>query len=205
MNIYQLKGFIRKGFQPLCGFLAKIGVDPNYLTVLGFGMAVLSGFAFSMSEYFYACTFLILSGIFDIIDGGVARAGGYVSDKGALLDSVLDRVGELAVYIGLVVGLTNSVDKFVVLVLLGAAFSVSYIRARSEGLGITIEGVGIMERSERVLAIGLGALLAAIFGEFWLTVVLYAVATLTIITMFHRLIRAYSKLANHQAKHELSH
>ena len=93
----------------------------------------------------------MISGFFDIVDGSVARATKQISRKGAFLDSTLDKVAEVAIFLGILYG--GLADGRIVLLALGLSLLVSYTRARAESLGIELKGVGIGERAERLIVI----------------------------------------------------
>ena len=130
----------------------------------------------------------LLAGALDMFDGALARATGRASDFGALLDSVADRVSELVVLFGLLLfyARQGSVEgAALVFLAAGGSVMVSYLRARSEGLGIDCK-VGIMTRPERVAALGIG-LIAAHWLPIAIMVVLGAIAALTAFTTAQRL------------------
>ena len=131
---------------------------------------------------------MLLAGVLDLFDGALARATGRASDFGALLDSVADRVSELVVLLGLLVFYARSGEwEYSLLVYLAAGGSVmvSYLRARSEGLGIECK-VGVMTRPERVAVLGAG-LVVGHWVPVVIPVVLGVIAGLTILTTAQRL------------------
>ncbi len=102
---------------------------------------------------------VLLGGVADVLDGRVARARGLASLRGAFLDSTLDRFAEVGAFVGLAVLYMESVPELAVVVAaLGGSLLVSYTRARGESLGVTAK-VGVMQRAERLLFVGLGAVL----------------------------------------------
>ena len=181
--------------QPVTGLLARLGVSPNGLTLLGLVVAGASAYLLSVGLLWAGGIVLLASGVFDLFDGALARATGRASRFGALLDSVVDRVSEMVVLLGLLILYMQSPSaEGLVLVYLALAGSVlvSYLRARAEGLGIECR-VGIMTRPERVVALGIGLVL----GHWWpvaVLVVLAAVAGLAFFTSVQRLFHSWAEL-----------
>ena len=109
---------------------------------------------------------ILFAGLFDMMDGQVARIGKMSSTFGALYDSVLDRYSELTVFFGICFYLINQgyvISSIVAFIALIGSLMVSYVRARAEGLGLECK-VGFMQRPERVVLTGLGALCCGIFA-----------------------------------------
>lgn len=156
---------LEKGFEallgPLVDWLIARHVNPNALTTIGTLTLVGSGVAFGMAEARLGALLLLLSGVFDMLDGRVARGGEVASKFGAFYDSTLDRVGEAALYAGIAIFfMTGGVPGWltipaVVIAMSALSFSliVSYARARAEGLGFDCT-VGIGQRAERILGLG---------------------------------------------------
>ncbi len=186
-------GFV-KMIGPLARLLIKRGVHPNAITTVGTLVVIVSGVAFGVGAIRWGGLLLLLSGIFDLLDGQVARQGGKITTFGAFFDSTLDRIGEGAVFSGLIFyflsGPLPSILKtravVTGLVALVASFLVSYTRARAEALGVE-NRVGIAARAERILLLGLPALvLGAGPGRpgvvlFWIVAVLAFVSAITVI------------------------
>jgi len=190
----QLRGPVTKLMNPVYTFLAKLGIHPNMITVIGLGMALIAGWAFALAEYWVAAIAIALSGIMDLLDGGVARVGGYASDEGAFLDSIADRLGESVILIGLVIGFDETRYQLLGLGILVTSYSISYLRARGEGLGIQLAGIGVMERAERMTALFLASILAAMFGSGVLVISLVVLFILVSITVVHRFVKVYGEL-----------
>ncbi|MCP8307785.1 MAG: CDP-alcohol phosphatidyltransferase family protein [archaeon] len=148
-------------FNKLGLYIAKTGLPPFFWSSFGLMMAFLSCLSYS-SIFFknglYGGIFLLISGFADVLDGSVARAKGLVSSRGAFLDSTFDRLGELMVFTGILIGRLS--DPFLILMTLSFSLLVSYARARGESLGISLSGTGIGERAERILVLSI----ASIFG-----------------------------------------
>jgi len=191
---------VKDGFVALIGPLARAliraGVHPNAITTVGTLVVVGSGVAFATGDVRLGGLLLLISGICDLLDGQVARQGGKITTFGAFYDSTLDRVGEGAVFAGLTFYfLTGPLPADLKspalaagLVALIASFLVSYTRARAEALGVENK-VGIAPRAERILLLGVPALIlgAGAGGErpgvvlFWIVTVLALVSAITVI------------------------
>jgi CDP-diacylglycerol--glycerol-3-phosphate 3-phosphatidyltransferase len=184
-------GFVRL-VSPVSRALIRAGVHPNAITTVGTLVIVAAGVAFGTGAVRWGGGLLLLSGLFDILDGQVARQGGKATTFGAFYDSTLDRVGESAVFAGLAAyflrgGVPPERQLSAVLVALGAlaaSLLVSYTRARAEGLGLECK-VGIAARAERILLLSLPALL---FGAgrggallYWIVVILALVTGITVV------------------------
>ena len=188
-------GFVRLT-KPIVGRLVRAHVRPNTITTLGAAVVIGSAAAFALGEIRLGGFLLLLSGLFDILDGQVARVGGSSSTFGAFYDSALDRVGEAALFAGLALhflrnGLPpteTTLGVMLAITALAASLLVSYTRARAEGLGLECK-VGIAARAERFLLLGAPTLiLGNAFGGrlvFWIVAVL---ALVTVITVIQRII-----------------
>lgn len=137
------------------------GLSPNFWTGVGLVFAFLSAIAYGLNQYispwFSAAiiggVLLLVSGFFDIVDGQVARYTKKVSKKGGFLDSVFDKIAEVAIFAGLLVG--GFAEPIWVLLAITLSLLVSYARSRAESLGIKLQGIGIGERAERLLVIAI--------------------------------------------------
>jgi CDP-diacylglycerol--glycerol-3-phosphate 3-phosphatidyltransferase len=189
---------IKDGFvgltAPLVRALIRGGVHPNAITTVGTIVLIGSGVAFGYGEIRLAGFLLLLSGVFDILDGQVARQGRMMTTFGAFYDSTVDRIGEAAVFTGLMIYfLLGPLPLELVptafasgLIALVASLLVSYTRARAEGLGVECK-VGIAARAERILLLGLPAV---VFGEgpgrpgmllFYIVAVLAFISVITVV------------------------
>src|SRR2546428_9552805 len=146
---------------PLVQVLVRLHVRPNVITTLGTLVVLGSATAFAAGWVHWGGFLLLLSGVFDLLDGRVAREGGRETAFGAFYDSTLDRVGEAALFTGIgVLFLRGGVAPGRMGVGVGLCFVAltgslvrSYRRARAEGPGIDCR-VGIAQRAERVLLLG---------------------------------------------------
>jgi phosphatidylinositol phosphate synthase len=142
-------------------WLASHGVTPNALTYAALSMALASGVAAALGCYLIAAACLLVSGAFDLLDGIVARAAHLSSRFGALLDSTVDRLADALPLLGLVIACSQTALASAVLVsAMMTGFAVSYVRARAEGLGISLPPL-FMRRAERVVLL----LLALVVGS----------------------------------------
>lgn len=155
----RLRGRLNVYFFAMGRSASRIVKSPTGWTFVGLGISFLSALTFwslSSGGQLLAGLLVLLSGFFDIIDGAVAKATGTVSKRGAFLDSTLDRVAEVAIYFGILAG--GLANPLLVLLALSFSLLVSYTRARGEALGATLAGVGIGERSERLLALAVASM-----------------------------------------------
>lgn len=202
MKLESLRGGVYRILDPLTGWLAARRVHPNLLTTIGFLVTMGSALAFHEHAVRTAGLLVLLGGFFDILDGRVARLTGLGSKFGAFYDSTLDRVSEIAVYIGLL-SLYNDYRLelgdvgmiYLIMLAMAGSLMVSYTRARAEALGLDAR-VGLMPRAERVVLIGAASLF---FGTAWNGLVLKGVivvlAVLTNITAFQRIVWVYQHAA----------
>jgi CDP-diacylglycerol--glycerol-3-phosphate 3-phosphatidyltransferase len=167
----ELRTRVRGMAEPLGRGLARLGLTPNMLTLIGFGIAILAAVAAGAQAWLVAGLLVIFGGIFDMFDGLVARATGKVSKAGAFMDSTFDRWGEAVVYVGIVYGcVAAGFDLGAVLAAaaMAAAFMVSYTRARAESLGFApgkgMANVGFAPREVRLVILTLGLVLVGITG-----------------------------------------
>ncbi|HYN89218.1 MAG TPA: CDP-alcohol phosphatidyltransferase family protein [Ardenticatenaceae bacterium] len=134
------------------GVLARFRVSPNFLTLVGFGFMVAIGLVLARGQFVLGGLLIILAGIFDALDGGLARATGQVTRFGAFLDSTLDRWAEAALYAGLLWYYSEQsapVEVMLVYATIIGSLLVSYTRARAEGLGLELKE-GWFTRFERI-------------------------------------------------------
>ncbi len=184
--------------EPVTRWLVRRRVHPNFLTTLGFLVTLAAGLLYDQDHVRVAGLFVLLGGVFDIFDGRVARVSGLASKFGSFYDSTLDRISEIVVFLGLAslyndyrADLTDITMIYVIFLAMGGSLMVSYTRARAEALGLDCS-VGLMQRAERVVLLGLGSL---VFGLMWdrmaLNVILVVVAVLTNVTAIQRIVWVY--------------
>ena len=184
---------LRRGFKPILSTLHKLGVTPNQVTVVGTmlngGVALLVIF----DHLIWAGILLLVAGVFDMLDGSLARLTQKVTSFGAFLDSTLDRVSEgmvlagIAYFLAVPGGRRGALDAgLVVLALLGSIL-VSYTRARAESLGVECKS-GIMTRPERIILVAIGLFFNV------LPYVIYMLLALTAFTVIQRVVHTYREL-----------
>jgi phosphatidylglycerophosphate synthase len=165
----ELRTKVRAMAEPIGRGLARVGLSPNALTVIGFLIACVAALAAGAQLWPLAGFLIIFGGIFDMFDGLVARATGTASKAGAFMDSTFDRWGEGVVYVGITAGcLFAGYDLGAVLAAaaMTSAFMVSYARARSESLGFApgkgMANVGLAPREVRLVILTVGVALAGV-------------------------------------------
>jgi phosphatidylglycerophosphate synthase len=169
----ELRAKIRGMVTPIALGLARVGLTPNALTLVGFFIACIAAVAAGAQAWLLAGFLVVFGGVFDLFDGAVARATGKVSKLGAFLDSTFDRWGEGVVFVGIAWGaLEMGLSRPVILSTLAmvSAFMVSYTRAKSESLGFTsgtgMAAVGLAPREVRIVILTLGLVAAGLLPGF---------------------------------------
>ena len=189
----QLRDAVRSYFEePGARLFKALGLTPNAVTLLGFAVCVLSAWLVASGWLIWGGAVFLAGGILDLFDGALARLTGQATPFGALLDSVFDRLGEAALFVGLGIYALRSdyTDDqralFITALLLALIFSqgVSYLRARGEGLGVFTRA-GLMTRTERVALLGIGLLLGWI--PWLLPGLLILIAAVSCFTLFQRM------------------
>lgn len=181
--------------QPAAKLLRGLGVSPNAVTLAGLLVAGASAYLVSAGYLLAGGLMLAASGLFDLLDGALARATGKATRFGALLDSVSDRVGEGALLLGVLLFYAfqpHTIGVALAFVAMAGSFMVSYLRAKAEGLGIECKA-GLMTRPERVTTLA-AALVAAQWWEPMLTIALGIIAGLTLLTSAQRLLIVWREL-----------
>lgn len=168
-----MRARVRGLAEPVARALGRLGLTPNHLTFIGFGIAVVAAFAAAGQQWLVAGLLVIFGGVFDLFDGTLARATGKVTKLGAFYDSVFDRWGEGIVYVGVACGaLELGLIRPIVLSVtaMAAAFMVSYTRAKSESLGFTtgagMAAVGLAPREIRIVILTVGLIGAGLLPGF---------------------------------------
>ena len=173
--------------------LGSIGLTPNTLTLIGFFAMCGIGVLLAYGHFVLGGVLIVAAGIFDALDGSLARLTNRVTQFGAFLDSTTDRFAEGALYFGIMYWFLQQgsiyVAYLVFLTLLGSLM-VSYTRARAEGIGVEMKE-GLMTRFERIALLVIGLLLTAAFGNAPILVVLGILAVLTNATAVQRMWLVY--------------
>jgi CDP-diacylglycerol--glycerol-3-phosphate 3-phosphatidyltransferase len=183
--------WLRKVFRTPVNAVARaairLGISPNAITILGFVLSLIPAVLAAQGKFQLAGLLYLFITPLDALDGAVARLGGRVSRLGGVLDSTLDRYGE-AILLGAIAYRMTVVGNVVAVMLVFASLfgsvMVSYIRARSEALGIDNK-VGIMTRVERIVVVAVGLLIGQVVPMLWV------LAIFTQATVIQRLWKVY--------------
>ena len=189
--IEKVKDDVAELLQPSTQYLVEKRFGPDALTMIGFGLNLVAAALFGLDYFRWAGLMVLLAGVFDFLDGQVARAGRNATTFGALLDSTTDRYSEIFIWFGIGVSFIRAGSLWTSSALffaLAGSLMVSYVRARAEGLGEACK-VGFMQRPERVIAIGVGALV----GEVGLTVAVWVIAVLSNYTVLERVLYIWKR------------
>ena len=149
---------LRDSLQPHLEKIGKIfastGISPNGWSCIGLIFAFASASVYGLNIEFSLIIggiILLVAGFFDIVDGQVARVSQKITKSGGFLDSVFDKIAEVAIFLGILVG--GFAEPYLVFLAIAFSLLVSYTRARAESMGIKLQGVGIGERAERLIVI----------------------------------------------------
>ena len=178
---------------------ASLGLSANFWTIFATMSSIASALLYasavpSIGLMQFNATILggivlLISGFFDIVDGNVARVTKRTSKKGSFLDSSLDKLSEVAVFLGLTIG--HLAEPLLCMIALSLSLIVSYIRAKAESLGIELKGIGIGERAERLLILAIIGMIPIPGAMQWAVVIVSLIAGITII---QRMVATYKKL-----------
>ena len=151
-----LRNSLQPHLEKLGNSFASTGISPTGWSVIGLVFAFASAFFYGWNMEFSLIIggiVLLVAGFFDIVDGQVARATKKVSKTGGFLDSVFDKIAEVAIFFGILVG--GFAEPYLVFLAISLSLLVSYTRSRAESLGVKLQGIGIGERAERLLVIAI--------------------------------------------------
>ncbi len=151
-----LRDTLRPTLEKIGKGFASTGLSANFWTFVGLGFALLSAVVYGMGIEFgliIGGVLLLVSGFFDMIDGQVARVTGKTSKKGEYLDSMFDKIAEVSIFLGILVG--GYAEPYLVLLAITLSLLVSYARSKSDIINIKLQGIGIGERAERLLVIAI--------------------------------------------------
>ena len=174
-----LRGTLRPALEKVGKGFAATGLSPNFWTVVGLVIALSSAVVYGMGVEFgliIGGILLLVSGFFDMVDGQVARVTGKTSKKGEYLDSMFDKISEVAIFLGILVG--GYAEPYVVLLAITLSLLVSYARAKSDLINIKLQGIGIGERAERLLVI---AIIGIVGFMDYAVVIVIIIAAITLI------------------------
>jgi CDP-diacylglycerol--glycerol-3-phosphate 3-phosphatidyltransferase len=167
----ETRGQVKKIGEPIALFFGRLGLTPDGLTLIGFGITTVGAVVLGLQAWIAGGIVVFVGGVFDMFDGTLARATGRVSRLGAFMDSVFDRWGEALVYVGLIAGLDATGvawAPFLAGAAMASAFLVSYARGKAESLGFSagtgMAAVGIMPREIRLVILCAGIVLGGLLG-----------------------------------------
>jgi len=178
---------LRDSLKPLLQNIGRIfastGISPNAWTVVGLVFAFISSLVYGISFEFSLIlggVILLVSGFFDIVDGQVARYTNKITKSGGFLDSVFDKIAEVAIFFGILIG--GHAEPYLVFIAITLSLLVSYTRAKADTAQIKLQGIGIGERAERLLVIAIIGMIG------FMEIAVIIVVIIALITLIQRLI-----------------
>ena len=150
---------------PMVRILSKSGITPNALTLINLALNIVAAYVIAVGHFLLGGALVLVSGLFDLLDGALARFTNQSTKFGAILDSTVDRISEAAIFCGLLIWYVPQGARLEIVLIFAAligSFLVSYIRARAEGVGWQCQ-VGLFTRAERVIVLAIALLLNQIF------------------------------------------
>jgi CDP-diacylglycerol--glycerol-3-phosphate 3-phosphatidyltransferase len=176
---------------PIGRFLARMGLTPTVMTLVGLAITIFGAVLIATGRQRLGAVVALAGSVLDGLDGSVARATGSESAQGAFLDATSDRLGEVAIFAGLAVALAGNARLLLLIVLaMGAAMLIPYLRAKAEAEGIDGRG-GLMGRAERVIILCGGLMLG------WVEPMLWILAAATWFTVGQRFLGTHRALEAH--------
>ena len=187
---------LRESLKPYLQCIGKVfastGISPNVWTVIGLIFAFVSSLVYGLKfEYslILGGAILLISGFFDIVDGQVARYTNKITKSGGFLDSVFDKIAEVSIFFGILIG--GYAEPYLVFLAVTLSLLVSYTRAIADTLTIKLQGIGIGERAERLLVIAIIGMIG--FMEIAIIIVII-IAAITLIQRLFILSKNVKKL-----------
>ena len=182
-----LKNQAGKALDPIGKAIGRLGIRPNHITIAGLILTFYAAWLLYNKDIYYAFLVGLIASLFDGADGLVARSTGTSSIRGGYLDAVIDRYADCVAFGTLILcgwmkpieGLDVISGEMWAIIALAGAFQTSYSRAAAERLGVTQEGIGIIERPERWFLLGMGILIGELLGDVE-TIITWVVAFLAI-------------------------
>ena len=178
--MYSLLNNLRNSLKPYLQTIGKIfastGISPNVWTAVGLIFAFISSLVYGISLEFSLILggiLLLISGFFDIVDGQVARYTNRISKSGGFLDSIFDKIAEVAIFFGILLG--GYVEPYLVILAISLSLLVSYTRAKADTLGIKLQGIGIGERAERLLVIAIVGMIGFMEAAIIIVIIIAAI------------------------------
>ncbi len=174
---------------PIVRILSKSGITPNALTFINLALNIVAAYIIATGYFLLGGVLVLVAGLFDLLDGALARFTKQTTKFGAILDSTADRISEAAILCGLLIWYIPQrarLEIVVIFAVLVGSFLVSYIRARAEGLGWQCQ-VGLFTRAERVIVLAIGLLVNQIL------IALCVLAVFVFITVVQRLVNLWKQ------------
>jgi len=178
--VYSLLNNLRNSLKPYLQTIGKIfastGISPNVWTAVGLVFAFISSLVYGISLEFSLILggiLILISGFFDIVDGQVARYANKISKSGGFLDSIFDKIAEVAIFFGILLG--GYADPYLVILAISLSLLVSYTRAKADTLGIKLQGIGIGERAERLLVIAIVGMIGFMEAAIVIVIIIAAI------------------------------
>ena len=178
--MYSLLNNLRNSLKPYLQTIGKIfastGISPNVWTAVGLIFAFISSLVYGISLEFSLILggiLLLISGFFDIVDGQVARYTNRISKSGGFLDSIFDKIAEVAIFFGILLG--GYTEPYLVILAISLSLLVSYTRAKADTLGIKLQGIGIGERAERLLVIAIVGMIGFMEAAIIIVIIIAAI------------------------------
>ncbi|MCC6016314.1 MAG: CDP-alcohol phosphatidyltransferase family protein [Desulfurococcaceae archaeon] len=189
--ITRLRRAVSRYFEALGVKLYRLGITPNTVTFAGLFFSMLCPIAVLFKEPVIAVLLMVISSFADAIDGALARVSGFVSRFGSVVDSFSDRVSEfMFLYSLFLLGIRADL----ILIALLVSFLISYLRALGEKQGLYVEGIGLLERGERLILIFIAFLGVVMNFNIVTYATLILLIVLGLITVIQRLIYLEKKL-----------
>jgi archaetidylinositol phosphate synthase len=171
---------------------SSTGLSPNQLTLIGFIIAVISSIIFGLNlslepilnSTIIGSIILLIAGFFDVIDGSVAKITKKASNQGAFLDSVLDKISETTIFLGIAIG--SLANPIWCLIAVSSSLLVSYTRSRAETLGLNLSGVGFGERAERLLILSIMGLVPLPHSLEYGVITIIVISIITVIQRIYK-------------------
>ena len=187
------RAVVSHGVNPTARFLLRIGISPNAVTIAGTVGVLIGAWLGATGHLFWGTWVVTACALTDVLDGTMARMRGGSGKFGALLDSSMDRIADAAVFGAVIYYLAGEGNPYngmvAAIICLAAGQVVSYVKARAQSLGLDAD-VGIAERLERLIIVGIGGLISGLGPDWGLPAALWLLAVLSIVTVLQRLIHA---------------
>jgi CDP-diacylglycerol--glycerol-3-phosphate 3-phosphatidyltransferase len=197
LNNADARGFVAPVVEPIARGLLRVGITPDMVTIAGTVLTVTTALVLIPQERFVpALVLLAVFTVADVFDGTMARLTGTQGPWGAWLDATMDRIADVAIFGSLVMWAAWHSDTLTTMLAwacLAGAVAISYAKARAEAVGATANG-GIAERAERLIVVGIGAILVAAGVSWGMTAALAVLAVLVVITLIQRGLDVRSQL-----------